>query len=337
MHISLLCKDHIAGAAALFANNFRQFRQTVPYLPDRMENPSASAEYLDSLLTHSQAVAAFDGERLVGYLGWWLVDGFRDTDRKAAYCPVWAHAVSPAHEAPADAAASAAAARHTASSISRIYRALYRAASEVWFAEGCQTHAITLLAGDAAARDAWFWNGFGLTVVDALRTLEPIGVAAPDGYTLRMAKLDDCQALAQIEAEHWQHYAQPPTLMTFYSPSSAEDFAQLLADPANRVWMAWQGANLAGYARFEGLSHGATEIVAAQDTTACTGAYTRPQYRGQRVMAALLEAVLQDYRENGYARCSVDFESFNPEAASFWTKYFEPVCYSVIRVPERVK
>ena len=32
-------------------------------------------------------------------------------------------------------------------------------------------HAITLLAQDRAAERAWYWNGFGLTVVDAIRPI----------------------------------------------------------------------------------------------------------------------------------------------------------------------
>ena len=45
---------------------------------------------------------------------------------------------------------------------------------------------------------------------------------------------------------------------------------------------------------------------------------------------------LRDYAAQGFGRCSVDFEAFNVEAATFWLKYFDPVCLSVTRVPERV-
>lgn len=324
MHIAPLTKDDLSSAAELFAANYARFHQSIPILPVRMASPPAAHDYLHHLLAHSQAVAAYEGDQLIGYLGWWLIDAFRDTDRKAAYCPVWAHAVAPAL-APADAA------RHTA----RVYRALYRAASELWFAAGSHEHAITLLAGDEPARNTWFWNGFGLTVVDAVRSLDPLGIPCPDGYTLRPAVLEDARALEQIEAEHWRHYTQPPVLMNASGANSADEFAELLSNPSNRVWTAWKGSELAAYLRFEGVSEGAAEIVAAPDTTACTGAYTRPAHRGQKLAAALLDAALADYRAMGYARCAVDFESFNPEAASFWVKYFQPVCFSVIRVPER--
>lgn len=319
MNITHLTRQQIAPAAALFAGGFARLRQSVPALPAQMEDPAASAGYLENLLAHSKALAAFDDDRLVGYLGWWLVDSFRDTDRKAAYCPVWAHAV----------------AAEDTRAVMRVYRALYRAASAEWLDAGCQAHALTLLAGDEAAQETWFWNGFGLAVVDAVRSLDPLGIPCPDGYTLRRAAPVDARSLALIEAEHWRHYAEPPTLMVANAASSADEFVHLLENPANSVWVAWKGTELAAYLRFEGLSHGATEIVSADDTIACTGAYTRPAHRGKKIAAALLDSALAEFRSRGLARCSVDFESFNPEAASFWVKYFQPVGYSVMRVPER--
>jgi len=60
----------------------------------------------------------------------------------------------------------------------------------------------------------------------------------------------------------------------------------------------------------------------------------RPEYRGRGAAPALLDAALRDYAARGFERCAVDFESFNPEAASFWVNYFKPVCYSLMRVPE---
>ncbi len=316
MNITAFKKEHIDDAARLFVQNFRQQRHLVPVLPDRMADPRCAADYLVNLLTHSAGVAAFDGGRLVGYPGWWMVDDFRGTNRKAAYCPVCGHAAVEGEK-------------------QRVYRGLYREAAGQWLATRCQTHALTLMAHDEAACQAWFWNGFGLTVVDAVRALDGLGIQAPDGYVLRKAAAADAEALADIEAEHWRHYAEPPTLMVYSAPNTAEEFEQLLTAPGNSVWMAWQGARLVGYIRFEGSSSGATEIVGGDGTTAITGEYVRPQHRGKHLAAALLDAGLSEYRERGYARCSVDFESFNPEAAAFWPKYFEPVCYSVIRVPER--
>jgi GNAT superfamily N-acetyltransferase len=61
-----------------------------------------------------------------------------------------------------------------------------------------------------------------------------------------------------------------------------------------------------------------------------------PAYRSHGVAAHLLGLALQDYARQGFTCCAVTFESFNPEAAAFWPRYFTPVCYSLFRVPERL-
>ncbi len=141
--------------------------------------------------------------------------------------------------------------------------------------------------------------------------------------------------ISQLESEHWQHYAQPPVLMTASRASTTAEIAELLRDPCNSVWIAFDGQTPMSYLRFEGHSHGAAQSVQAETTAAITGAFTRPAYRGRGVAPALLDAALRDYAARGYQRCSVDFESFNPEAATFWMRYFTPVCLSLMRVPER--
>jgi hypothetical protein len=51
----------------------------------------------------------------------------------------------------------------------------------------------------------------------------------------------------------------------------------------------------------------------------------------------LLNGSLEWARAEGYERCAVDFEPMNSLAARFWPKYFQPVCYSLMRkVDERI-
>lgn len=321
MNIQPLSKDYIPNAAALFVGNYQKLRRNVPELPDRLENPAQVAVLLEKMLEHSTILAALEGPRLLGYLGWWLVDGFRETQRKAGYAPEWAHGTVEENRP-------------------GIYRALYRAASAAWLAAGCHAHAITLLAHDESAIQTWFWNGFGLTVIDALRPAKSLYAekkrpAIAAGYALRKAGVDDAPALAELEAEHVRHYAQPPLLMVPMAPYSREEYAAFLRDPANCAWLALQGKTPAGYLRFETRGHGASEIVFGEGSIANTGAFVRPAHRGSGLAPALLDAALADFAAQGFQRCSVDFESFNPEAVAFWTRYFTPVCFSAVRVPER--
>ncbi len=320
LEITPLQPGHLPAAAGLFSDNFRQLRQAMPILPARLEDSQAVAGLLRYILSRSAGLAAWEQGRLAGYLAWFEVGDFRDTGCKAAYVPEWGHATVGTTQEQTD----------------RVYRALYRAAGAQWQAHGCGVHAITLLAHDSAARQAWFWSGFGMNVVDAVRPMQPIETAAAPaaGLAIRQATPADAALLAALDAEHCQHYTTSPIFMMPRHASTPEEINAFLAAPPNSMWLALDGKRPAGYLVFSGASEGAAEIVASDATAAITGAYVRPEYRGRRVAPALLNAASEHYWRAGFTCCAVDFESLNPEASDFWLRYFTPVCYSLFRVPE---
>lgn len=305
-------------AAALFADGFTRMRRQVPVLPGTLELPDAAATRLDGLFaTCSGVMVRYEGQ-LLGYLGWYVLDGFRGTDRRAALSPVWGHATVPEHRAD-------------------IYRALYRAACRQWSAAGCHAHAISVLASDTEGQKAWFWNGFGLTVVDAIRPTTSLGTTFLPRGPIRRATVDDADTVAALEREHRRHYAQPPVLMAVDARVDVEQIRTFLRDPVASYWLAYRDGEPVGFLRFETSVEGASDMVRSGTTVAVSGAYISPRYRRQGVATTLLNAALRDYAGRGFTRCSVDFESFNPEATSFWLQYFSPVCYSLVRVPEVVR
>lgn len=309
--------EFIPQAADLFVQNFKALRRSVPALPAKMEDPACLTGRLEWILNAFSGLAAVQDGKLAGYLLWLYDDTFRGTDRKGAYVPEWAHGAVEGGK-PA------------------IYRALYRAASEQWDAAGCKTHAITLLANDKEAEKTWYWNCFGLLVVDAIRPAETIGELPGTSLTIRKASLEDASGLAELDAEHCRHYTAPPVFMTPRPRDNTEKFQAFLQKPKNSVWMALDGETTAGFIRFTGDDFDGVSLVEADDAVTINGAYVRPAYRGQKAARYMLDAALRDYASQGIRRCAVNFESFNPEAASFWMKYFTPVCYSLIRVPESV-
>jgi ribosomal protein S18 acetylase RimI-like enzyme len=302
-------------AAALFGEKFNRLRQAVACIPDHLQEPQPVVERLSYLVDNYPAFMALDGGRLVGYLAAWLIDDFRHAGRKAAYSPEWGHAASPGREP-------------------RLYRALYRLAADRWTASGCQVHAITLLAGDHSTEKTWFWNGFGLVVVDAVRPIHPLGLSSPSTFNLCKASERDIPALCALDDEHWRHYVGSPIFMAPRPGWSAGEAGAFLAHPPNSVWLALDGNYAAGFIRFAAVDGNSIDILDAEGVVNITGAYVRPAYRAQGIAAHLLDRALQDYASQGFTCCSVDFESANPEAASFWPRYFEPVCYSLLRVPE---
>ncbi|RPI86384.1 MAG: GNAT family N-acetyltransferase [Chloroflexi bacterium] len=317
MEFTQLRPKHIQEAAEIFTKSFKRQREATPVLPERMEDVLLISGAIDKRLQSTSGVAAIENERLVGYLTWFILDDFRGSPRKAAYVPVWACGAVEERKR-------------------EILRGLYRYASGLWTQEGCQTHAVTILAYDETAAYAWFWNGFGLAVVDAIRGMDEIPLEKPTGFIIRKATENDIAELVLIEREHWHHYEKPPVLMFANTGRNSAEFSEFLSQEVNSIWIAASGSELTSYMVFESSSEGATPVVGSETTIAITGAFTKPEFRGKGAAPALLNASLQEYRQKGYTRCSVDFESFNPEAAGFWTKYFQPVCYSVMRNPEKL-
>jgi GNAT superfamily N-acetyltransferase len=305
---------HIPAAAAMFAARLRALRTAVPALATRLADEAVLTTLLEGMVGHGWA--ALEDSRLVGYLAsWYPIEHFRGANRAGAYAPEWAHGAA------WDRALV-------------IYRALYRAASAQWAEAGCGVHAITLLADDAEGTDAWFRHGFGLTVVDAVRPCIPIEVAPREGMTVRAATLPDANTLAFLDSEHVRHYEAPPVFMAPPAVFTPRRWREWLMRPGNTAWLAEDAGGPCGFIRFDANDYDGVEALNGLGAVLINGAYVRPACRGRGAAPALLDAALRHYAAQGYTACNVNFESFNPEAAAFWPRYFTPVCNSLTRAPE---
>jgi GNAT superfamily N-acetyltransferase len=303
--------SHAEAAAALFVDRFARQRRLVPALPAVFQDAPNVVAKLRWLAATGNAFVAMREGRLVGYVGWFIVPQFRGTPQKAAYCCEWGHAAIDHDQA-------------------AIYRQLYAHAAARWQAEGCGTHALTTLAHDTSLHQFLFWNGFGLAVVDAMRLLDDPAPASPDPRTYRMATKADIPAILSLDEQLTAHLSAPSVCMRRRSRDEAWQRA-FLAQDDNAVALAEEGAQVVGILRLEGRCDGACEIVRSPDTVGLSGTYVLEPYRRHGVAAGLLAEAIRWSRANGYARCSVDWESFNPSATGFWLKHFAPVCYSLVR------
>ncbi|PKO14300.1 MAG: hypothetical protein CVU39_14775 [Chloroflexi bacterium HGW-Chloroflexi-10] len=317
MYILPFEANYFSDAAALWTLKLKSLRRQQPMIPEAFTQPQRLIEKLEYLQAHNHLLMAVKDGQLLGYLGWYLVEQFRGTRRKAAYVPEWGHFATEDYK-------------------TAVYRVLYRIASQQWTASGCEAHAITLLADDPSVEKSFFWSGFGLIVIDAIRTLDPISTVPSDGLTIRPATPEDAEAYCQLDEEHCRHYTQPPIFMPLKQADDPQKLHQFLIKPLNRLWLALDENIPVGYMRFDAYDFDCTEIIQDENVIGINGAYVRPAYRGRHVAANLLSAGINEYRQLGFASCAVDFESINPEAADFWPRYFSPVCHSLLRIPEQL-
>ncbi len=317
MELHPFTPQYLPAAAKLFLLNFRRLRQSVPTLPAALEDEGLIAGKISRLLEAHPGVVALEEGQLVGYLTYMVLDDFRGAGRRAAYCPEWGHAAAAPFQAQA-------------------YRRMYREAAAQWAAQGCQVHAITLLADDQESLQTWFWNGFGMLVVDAVRPMTPLEPEPKTLLRIRQAGAADAPALAALDVEHCHYYTQSPVFMALRESQTANEFAEFLEQPDNSAWLALDGDLPVGFLRLNGYEFDAADAIACTETIFINGAFLQPGYRGRGASSAMLQAALQHHARLGKTCCAVDFEAFNPDAATFWMRYFQPACLSLMRCPEVV-
>lgn len=67
------------------------------------------------------------------------------------------------------------------------------------------------------------------------------------------------------------------------------------------------------------------------------GMFVKKEFRSKGIADGLLKSVYETARKQGFNFLGVDFETLNPNALHFWTKYFEPYTYSWHRrIDERI-
>jgi GNAT superfamily N-acetyltransferase len=308
--------EHLEQAAEMAAARYRAARAQVPFLPARFERLEAILPRLEEHAGNVPGVAAFCGDRLVGFLQSLLVN---NRGERMAYVPDFGHAAD-------------------AKGRSDLYRRMYAALADRWLANGCFLHAITLYPHEREAMEAWFSVGFGLAVIDALQPLAREWNAArlPAGIDVRRGGPEDVDIVSPLEIALDRHLSASPAYLPLLIDGGRQGWERWLADETHALWLAFQEGEAVGYLRFE-PSEGLVLPTASEGTVAITGAYTREEVRGQGIGTALLRrgflaCAKPEARSEGYTHCSVDFESANLPGSRFWLgSGFVPVCRSLMR------
>jgi GNAT superfamily N-acetyltransferase len=310
MIVTDLRSEHLEAAAGLVAARYRTLRSQVASLPASYEDAGTIAGMLREL-GEPAGVVALQAGRLVGFITGFVLPEF--LGKRSFYSPEWANGAEPANSR-------------------RIYEEIYQYAAARWIADGCIVHAVTLMAHDREGIEAWQWLGFGLCSTDGVRDLAPVP-ADPTDLEVRQAGLQEAGEVAAFGRALERHMAAPPVFW-LHDP---EDYGAWLQQPSHAAWLAYEGDEAVGCLRLE-LGHaGGCDIVQDEATAGITLAYIREDARCRGIGAALLNQALAWARDHGCQRCAADWEPMNPPARRFWSKRFDPVCFSLMRwIDERI-
>jgi GNAT superfamily N-acetyltransferase len=298
-------KEHLEDCANLVSGRFKALREQIPILPPCYEGKRTILDLLSGLSGEPNGVIAIDGSEVVGFLTGFTLPEF--LGKRTFYSPEWANGA-------------------LIGGSRRIYDEMYARISARWVEEGCYNHAITLMANDPKGIEGWHWLGFGLVAVDGVRPLQPMEDEAPD-FELRRASMEDAPAVKAFAHALEQHLlASPVFWMHQY-----KDIGSWLKETKNAVWLAYEGKKAVGCMTFVTGYQEGCRILQDDGTISIISAYTDKQARSRGIASALLNRGLAWAQDEGYTRCGVDFEPMNVPATRFWSKRFEPVCYSVMR------
>ncbi|NIV32092.1 MAG: GNAT family N-acetyltransferase [Anaerolineae bacterium] len=319
LEILSLEEKHLEDAASLVCARYRALRGTLPVMPARFEAPDAILPQLHHLAGQAPGAAAIQGSKLAGFLVAYQFPDFRG--KQSIYSPEWANGT-------------------LVDGSRRIYESLYTELAAQWVDSGYNTHLLSIMANDQDGIEGWRWLGFGLLATDGVRDLEPVPEAVSGratGVDLRRAVPGDTrQVTALIEALR-RHMAASPTFLHQEDSVGTAENVENLADPAHALWLAYQGTEAVACMGQGPANPRASDLISDTGTTSIVSAYTRENARGAGVATALLNQVLVWAREEGYERCAVDWEPMNVLATRFWTRYFRPVSYAMIRhIEERL-
>ena len=304
-------EQYFEEAARLVQARYKALRQQLPMLPERYEQEEALLELMGELGEERRGVAALRDGKLVGFLAGLTIHKFMG--KRSAYSPIWANGVVQEES-------------------QRIYEEMYTHLADQWVADGCDLHLLSLLADDAKGLQSWQWLGFGLINVDAVRGLDAVeGLASP--VEMRQACTKDIRTLSRLGKALETHLATSPTFFIH----SLGDFGERLETAGEAVWLAEADGETAGFITMEPGNCCECEFLKDERTINIAGTFTEDSWRGRGVATALLNQGLAWAKQEGYERCTVDFETGNPLARRFWSHWFQPVGYSLMRwVDERL-
>lgn len=304
--------SHVVPAAEIALAAYKEEREKAAALPKEPPLPDLTPYAQNGL-----GVAAVDQGRLVGFLC--CIDpfdhAFGSTDVRGVFSPMGANGVAGQDRG-------------------RIYAAMYAKAAEKWVAAGAVSHGICLYAHDEAAQGQFFKYGFGLRCVDAVRPVEEILCKPCSEYSFRELGTSGFSQAYPLEAMLNRHCCQSPFFLNRALPSR-ESFCRECAAAGDRCFIALFEGNVCAYLKLS--KAGETFISQTPGYWHISGAFCLPEHRGKGVYQNLINYVISTLQGEGCAYLGVDFESINPGAHRFWTKYFTAYTHGVVRrIDERI-
>ncbi|HBE84861.1 MAG TPA: N-acetyltransferase [Lachnoclostridium sp.] len=305
-------REHIRKANALALACYKEELSQVPALPYVDAFPD-----LTCFADNGMGVAAFEDDEMIGFLcGIKPFDNaFHSTDVKGVFSPMWANAATLKNRA-------------------NIYAAMYQDAARKWVRAGAVSHGICLYAHDEISQNQFFKYGFGLRCIDSIRPMEPFDCRTCEEYEFIELQPSEYALAYPLELMLNKHFNNSPTFMNrVQEPLDA--FCETCINNHERCFVSLYQGKICAYLKIS--ESGETFITEHPNYRHINSAFCLKEHRGKGLYQSLLDEVIKTLKAEGYTHLGVDFESINPSAYSFWSKYFTAYTHGVVRrIDERI-
>jgi GNAT superfamily N-acetyltransferase len=304
MQIVDFTKKHIEQAIQIGKQNYDAERECVPVLP-----PADIWPDMQAFAENKLGVAAFEGDKMLGFLCCFspFSNAFQSTDAVGVFSPMHGNGAVTENKG-------------------EVYARMYQAAAEKWAKAKATSHAICLYAHDAVTQEQFFRYGFGIRCMDAIRPMEEIISQACPQYSFRELSPDEYILVYPLYDMLGEHMACSPCFIV-HSHSQEAFYESITSE--SRFFIAENGNEIVAFLKI--ANSGETFITDASDLRYIDGAFCLPKHRGTGVYRNLLNFAICTLKAEGFKRLGVDFESINPTAYRFWSKYFFIYTHSVVR------
>lgn len=311
--IEPLHNKYVDDAVKLVIKAYHEERKSLQALP-QYDFTSILKKKIINLFSKGSGVVTLNGNEVVGFLAGFEVEEFFGKC-KGVYCPVYGHGTGQKYS-------------------TEIYQKMYQHTSDMWVKKSLFNHAITLFAHDDNLIDTWFWLGFGLRCIDAIREVAPI-CENNTAFHIKKTAICDIPSLTEIYKKHNVYYRTSPLFMPNQDKDPIKDLTDWLEKENHHMWTAYSQEKPIGFMRIQ--PNAESYVSEYEKMMNITGAYVEENSRRSHIGTLLLDAIQRWLLENKYSLCGVDYESFNILGSSFWEKYFTPYTYNVVRrIDERI-
>jgi GNAT superfamily N-acetyltransferase len=311
LKITDFTERHIEQALNIAKENYEIERKSVDILPEIIEFPDFSLFAGNGL-----GVAAFLGERMVGYLCCYdpFEKAFGTTNATGIWSPIHGNGIIDCE-------------------YKNVFARMYQEAAIKWVNLKATSHAITFYAHNNVIESQLYRYGFGLRCIDSIREIKEIEINDNPKYYISELEHNEFHLIFPIGLLLDEHMSKSPIFMRFVQEETEDGheykFAEWQIREKYRYFTAKDGERIIAYIKVH--DEGENFIGDVKYMKHIHGAYCFPEYRGQGIIQNILNFIIKKLRNENNQLLGVDFESFNPTASGFWLKYFTDYTHSAVR------